>query len=130
MTLRPALIWAALLAAMLTAGLPAQAMPSARPSRVEPTPDKLVDLNSASIAELKTLPGIGDAEAEKIIAQRPYLTKTELVSKGVLPAGPYVSVKNKVVAMPKGMAEKLRQRRARTAAAAGRAKAASAAEVR
>ncbi len=46
-----------------------------------------------------TLPGIGAAEAAKIIANRPYLTKTELVTKGVLPTGPFLSLKYQVVAM-------------------------------
>lgn len=68
--------------------------------RPPPPPAHLVDLNSASRAELKTLPGIGDAEAAKIVANRPYLTKTELVTKRVLPAGPYASLKRLVVAMP------------------------------
>ena len=48
-----------------------------------------------------TLPGIGAAEASRIIANRPYLTKTELVTKNVLPIGPFLSVKHLVVAMPK-----------------------------
>ena len=60
-----------------------------------------VDLNSASRQELMTLPGIGAAEAAQIIANRPYLTKTELVTKHVLPVGPFLSVRNFVVAMPK-----------------------------
>lgn len=64
-----------------------------------PAPVKLVDINSAGKAELKTLPGIGDAEAARIIANRPYLTKTELASKNVLPLGPFVSVRSRVVAM-------------------------------
>ena len=63
-------------------------------------PIHLVDINSAGRKELMTLPGIGRAEADKIIAGRPYLTKTELVSKNVLATGPYLSLKTRVVAMP------------------------------
>lgn len=62
-------------------------------------PVKLVDINSAERKELMTLPGIGAAEAAKIIANRPYLTKTELVTKGVLPTGPFLSLRYQVVAM-------------------------------
>jgi DNA uptake protein ComE-like DNA-binding protein len=69
--------------------------------RVAPRPAKLIDLNSASRAELKTLPGIGDPEAARIIANRPFLTKGELVTKKVIPTGPYLSLKNRVMALPK-----------------------------
>jgi hypothetical protein len=60
-----------------------------------------IDLNSATRKELMTLPGVGAAEAGRIIANRPYLTKTELVTKNVMPVGPYLSVRDLVVAMPK-----------------------------
>ena len=60
-----------------------------------------VDINSASRKELMTLPGIGGAEADRIIAHRPYLTKTELVTKQVLPAGPFFSIRHLVIAMQK-----------------------------
>jgi DNA uptake protein ComE-like DNA-binding protein len=75
---------------------------AAAPKHKKPpaAPVKLVDINSATLAELKSLPGIGQAEAERIVAQRPYLTKGDLVLKKVLPAGPYMSLKNRVVAMP------------------------------
>jgi len=63
-------------------------------------PVKLVDINSAGRKELKTLPGIGDAEAAKIIANRPYLTKTDLVSKNVLPVGPFLSLRKQIIALP------------------------------
>ena len=63
---------------------------------------KPVDINKASKAQLKTIPGISDVEAEKIIAGRPYLTKTDLVNKKVLPTGPYLSLKRYVVAMRHG----------------------------
>jgi competence protein ComEA len=64
-----------------------------------------VDLNSASRKQLMTLPGIGAADAGRIIANRPYLTKTDLVAKNVLPIGPYLSLKHLVVAMPTTVAK-------------------------
>jgi hypothetical protein len=76
---------------------PTAVSPRHRPAVVE----HYVDLNSASRKELMTLPGIGATEADRIIANRPYLTKTELVTKNVLPVGPFMSVKPLVVAMPK-----------------------------
>lgn len=67
-----------------------------------PAPIKQVDINSASRKELLTLPGIGPAQADRIIECRPFLTKGELVSKKVVPTGPFLSLKNHVVAVPKG----------------------------
>ena len=46
------------------------------------------------------LPGIGAAEAGRIIANRPYLSKTDLVTKNALPIGPFLSIRHLVVAMP------------------------------
>jgi hypothetical protein len=48
-----------------------------------------------------TLPGIGAADADRIIAHRPYKTKAELVTKKVLGEGPYVSVRHYVEARQK-----------------------------
>lgn len=69
---------------------------------------QLVDLNAASKDELARLPGVDAALAAKIIANRPYLTKTELVTKGVMPAGPFASLRHQVVAMPPKPAAKAR----------------------
>ena len=59
---------------------------------------KLVDINSASSAELKKLPGIGDAEAAKIIAGRPYGSKAWLVSNKVLEELQYFGIKDLIIA--------------------------------
>ena len=57
-----------------------------------------IDINSATADELDTLPGIGAAYAKKIIDNRPYKTKAELVSKKVIPQSTYDKIKDQVIA--------------------------------
>ena len=59
---------------------------------------KPVDINSASAAELMKVPGIGEAEAEKIIKNRPYSTRSSLVTKEVLSYDAYMEMKDRLVA--------------------------------
>ena len=57
-----------------------------------------LDINTATVGQLKAIPGIGDTYARKIIAGRPYTTKHQLVTRGILPTGLYEKVKNYLIA--------------------------------
>jgi competence protein ComEA len=59
---------------------------------------ELMDINSASKQELMTLPGIGDAYSQKIIDNRPYRGKNDLVRKNVIPQGTYDKISGQIIA--------------------------------
>jgi DNA uptake protein ComE-like DNA-binding protein len=62
-----------------------------------------VDINSASRAQLKTLPGIGDREADRIIAGRPWHSKADLVGAKAIPEGVYVTIRHDIMAVQPGL---------------------------
>jgi len=57
-----------------------------------------VDINTATSAELKGLPGVNDTDSTKIIQGRPYTDKSQLVSRHVVSEATYDKIKDHVVA--------------------------------
>ncbi len=58
----------------------------------------LLDINTATAAQLKALPGMGDEYVRRIIAGRPYTAKNQLTTRGILPQAAYEQVRELIIA--------------------------------
>ena len=96
-----ALTAALLLACSLSAAPDAFAQVKKDPAAAAAKADSkkaLLDINTASADELKVLPGIGEAYAKKIISNRPYQRKDQLVSRKIIPDATYRGIKDQIIA--------------------------------
>lgn len=57
-----------------------------------------LDINRAEIPQLKSLTGIGEFYAKKIVAGRPYRDREELLTREILPEYVYGRIMDRLVA--------------------------------
>jgi competence protein ComEA len=95
-----------LLVTVSLVAVPAFAQGKSTDKKAEPSTSKgdtkskteLIDINSATKQQLMTLPGIVDAYAQKIIDNRPYHGKNDLVQKNIIPKATYDKISGEIIA--------------------------------
>jgi|SRR5262245_10289431 len=102
---RPATLLASVAAGILFGTFPAWTesaettqKPAADGQKKATAKTPVLDINTASVDELKAIRGINEATAKKIIEGRPYKRKVELVTKKIIPQESFDKIKSQIVA--------------------------------
>lgn len=61
----------------------------------------MIDINSGTFDQLKTLVGIGDTYAKRIVEGRPYQRMDELLTRKIIPQTTYDKIKDHILMRPK-----------------------------
>jgi DNA uptake protein ComE-like DNA-binding protein len=110
----PLSLLAMTIAAPVLAAEPAATMPQPAPAATAPAKPAAaapmtqtaapktatVDINNATAADLKALPGVSDSDAGKIVQGRPYKDPSDLTVKKILSDTEYTKIKDRLVAGP------------------------------
>jgi len=86
-----------LLANAQTRGLPSPPSPAINPQdHGAPNPSGRVNLNTASVQDLRSLPFVTAADADRIVRGRPYANSTQLTEKSIVPPSTFTAIKDLV----------------------------------
>ena len=80
------------------AAAPAAGASTAAPKAKKAGATGIMDINTASVDELKTLPGVTDEIAAKIVAGRPYKGKDALLKQNMVDKDTYAKLRPLIVA--------------------------------
>jgi DNA uptake protein ComE-like DNA-binding protein len=61
-----------------------------------PSPDKPLDLNTASKSDLMGLPGMDDSSADRVIAGRPYSSEHQLLERKIVSREEYNKIADSI----------------------------------
>jgi DNA uptake protein ComE-like DNA-binding protein len=67
-----------------------------RDGLTRPSPDKPLNLNSASKSQLMGLPGVDDATADRIVAGRPYASEHQLLERHIVSREEYNKIADSI----------------------------------